>query len=87
MVMLRVLFIVGLSALLLGGCVPPETQESCMDIGQFEHLGQCTDWDDIPEDGKEEVIFEIATDIAEEHDISLKEALYLMNQSMDILQE
>jgi hypothetical protein len=85
--MFRVVLLIGLSALFLGGCVPPETQESCMDIGQFEYLGQCTDWDDIPAQGKEEVILEIATDIAEEHDISLKDALYLMNQSMDVLQE
>lgn len=73
-----------LSLLLLVGCSTSLTQNDCMTNGErFKYMEKCVEMDDIPEEDQKEVWLEVASEIAEAQDITIEEALVLMNQIMD----
>lgn len=87
--MKRIFAITTLSLLLLVGCIEPSlTQNDCMTHGErFKYMGKCVEMDDIPKEDQKEVWLEVASEIAEAQDITIEEALVLMNKIMDYYSE
>lgn len=54
------------------------TVDDCFDQGLWLYDGQCTDWLDIPQDDKEQVINDAADGIAEAQGITREQALTIM---------
>jgi len=54
---------------------PTLTQQDCLEIGMFEYKQECRPWSSIPSIDQEEVMTEIAGEIAESRGITEDEAL------------
>lgn len=68
---------------LLGGCSTEVTQMDCLEQGRWKHNGLCKKWEDIPFSDQEEVLNEVAEEMAEKNDISKEEALLLMLETIE----
>jgi hypothetical protein len=80
---MRKLLAVGIIGVgLLMGCSsePATTQYECLRQDKFMYEGECLYWDEIPTYAQEDVMLEVANEIAISNDISVNEALMLMNE-------
>lgn len=67
----------------LAGCSGEPTQLDCMsDYGQVSYGGECVDYFEVPEYDREDVLIDVADEIAERDGITREEALEFMYDTM-----
>lgn len=78
--------IITLVLFVLTGCSSEPTtitQHECLEEGLYKYDGDCVQWDEIPEEDWEDVLNEIADEVAETNGVTREEALLMMNEMIN----